>query len=127
MYCYFILLFYHYLTFELGVPLQLYKLESPSPKDYLSQVRLKLAKLFWRRFSKVVNLIFIIFQNISTLGRAWHFTWRQLNPLHPGILCAMIGWNCHSGSEEEDENVKRLPTDGRTDRRRTTVDQKSSL
>jgi hypothetical protein len=34
---------------ERGYPLPLNKLESPSPKDDLCQVRLKLAKWFWRR------------------------------------------------------------------------------
>ena len=42
--------------------------------------------------------------------------WRNLNPLHPGILCAKFGWNCPSSSGEEDEHVKSLQTDGRTDR-----------
>ena len=39
------------------------------------------------------------------------------------MLCAKFGWNWPSGSGEEDENVKRLQTDGRT---QTTCDQKSS-
>ena len=58
----------------------------------------------------------------------WFFIWTNLNPLHPRMLCAKFGWNCPSGSGEEDENVKSLQTDGQTeDRRRTTGDQKSSL
>ena len=28
--------------------------------------------------------------------------------LHQGMLCGKVGWNCHSGSGEEDENVKHL-------------------
>ena len=47
------------------------------------------------------------------------------------MLCAKLGLNWPSGSGEEDENVKSLQTDrqtdGQTDRRRTTGDQKSSL
>ena len=37
-------------------------LESPSPKDTLCQVWLKLAQLFWRRFLKFVN-VFSLFHN----------------------------------------------------------------
>jgi hypothetical protein len=40
---------YYYLPLERGLPLSLNKLESPSPKDDLCQVWLKLALWFWRR------------------------------------------------------------------------------
>ena len=67
---------------------------------------------------------------ISPWKRAGPFIWTNLNPLHPRMLCAKFDWNWPSGSGE-DENVKSLQTDrqtdGRTDRRRTTGDQKSSL
>jgi hypothetical protein len=43
------LLFRYYLPLEKGYPLYLNKLESPSPKDDLCQVWLKLAQWFWRR------------------------------------------------------------------------------
>ena len=39
---------------------------------------------------------------------------------------AKFGWNWSSGSGE-DENMKSLQTNGQTDRRRTTGDQKSIL
>jgi hypothetical protein len=42
------LLFCDYLPLEKGVPLHLKKLESPSPKDELCQVWLKLAQWFCR-------------------------------------------------------------------------------
>ena len=32
----------------------------------------------------------------------WFSIWRNLNPLHPRILCAKFGWNWFSGSGEED-------------------------
>ena len=68
---------------------------------------------------------------ISPWNRAIPFIWTNLNPLHPRMFCAKFGWNWPSGSGEEDENVKSLQTDrqtdGQTDRRRTTSDQKSSL
>ena len=38
------------------------------------------------------------------------------------MICAKFGWNMPSGSGEEDENVKSLQTDGRTDRQ-TDVQQ----
>ena len=40
------------------------------------------------------------------------------------MLSAKFGWNWHSGSGEEDENVKKLQTDGQTDRQ--TTDDMSS-
>jgi hypothetical protein len=43
------------------------------------------------------------------------------------MICAKSGQNWPSGSGEEVENVKSLQTDGRTNGRRTTGDQKSSL
>ena len=43
-------LFRNYLPLEEDVALHLNKLESPSPKEVLSQVWLKLAKWFWRRW-----------------------------------------------------------------------------
>jgi hypothetical protein len=38
-----------YKIFQCNYPLRLNKLESPSPKDGLCKVWLKLAQLFWRR------------------------------------------------------------------------------
>jgi hypothetical protein len=44
------------------------------------------------------------------------------------MICAKSGQNWPRGSGEEVENVKVYKqTDGKTDRRRTTGDQKSSL
>jgi hypothetical protein len=42
-------LFHYYLPLEKGYPLSLNKIISPSPKDNLCQVWLKLAQWFWRR------------------------------------------------------------------------------
>ena len=42
-------LFRSYVPLEKGAALHLNKLESPSPKDALCQVRFKLAQWFWRR------------------------------------------------------------------------------
>ena len=43
------------------------------------------------------------------------------------MLCAKFAWNWPIGSWEENENMKNLQTDGRTDGSRTSGDQKSSL
>jgi hypothetical protein len=45
-----LLLFRYYLPLEKGYPLRLNKLKSPTTKDDLRQVWLKLAQWFWRRF-----------------------------------------------------------------------------
>ena len=50
------LLFCHYLPLEKGVILHLNKFESPSPKDDLCQVWLKLAQSFWKRCQKCKSL-----------------------------------------------------------------------
>jgi hypothetical protein len=50
------LLFRYYLPLEKGYPLILNKLESPSPKDDLCQVWLKLVQRFWRRSRKCKSL-----------------------------------------------------------------------
>jgi hypothetical protein len=51
-----ILLFRYHLPLETGYPLPLKKLESPSPKDDLYQVWLKLAQWFWIRSRKYKSL-----------------------------------------------------------------------
>ena len=107
------LLVLHFL--EKDRALHLNKLKSPSPKDALCQIWLKLAQWFWRRrFLNLVN-VFCYFVIISPWKRARPFIWTYLNPLHPRMLCAKFGWNWLSSSGEEDENVKSLQTDGQTD------------
>ena len=66
------LVFLNYLPLKKDGALHLNKLESPSPKDDLCQVCLKLAQWFWRRrFSKCVN-VFLLFRIYLPLekGRA---------------------------------------------------------
>ena len=69
-----------------------YRLESPSRKGALCHVKLKLAQWFWRRFFKFYQYIFIF----SLLSPFWNrnvaFIWINLNPLHPRMLCAILGW-----------------------------------
>ena len=56
---------------------------------------------------------------ISPWERVGPFIWRKLNPLHPRMLCTKFGWNWHSGSGEEHENVKSLWKRQRQQRRTT--------
>ena len=73
-------LFSNYLPLEKGGALYLNKLESPSPKDALCQVWLKLAQWFWRRrFLNFVN-VFHYFVIISPCKRAGLFIWTNWIP-----------------------------------------------
>mgnify|MGYP003692482891 CR=1 FL=1 len=45
---------------------------------------------------------FLYFVIISPWKREGPFIWTNLNSLHPRMLCAKFGWNCLSGSGEED-------------------------
>ena len=95
-------LFRNYLPLEKGGALHLNKLESPSPKDDLCQVWLKLAQWFCRRrFLNFVN-VFSLFRNYLPFWKGGTLFWTKLNPHHSLILCAKIGWNWLSGSGEED-------------------------
>jgi hypothetical protein len=78
-------------------------------------------------FSKF-SVYFYSFAVISPWRRAIPFIWTNLKPFYPRMICTKSGWNWPSGSGEEVENVKVYrQTVRRTDRRRTTGDQNSSL
>ena len=60
----------NYLPLEKSGPLNLNKLESPSPRDTLCQVWLKLAQSFWRRrFFNFLN-VFSLFHNYLPLEKS---------------------------------------------------------
>ena len=69
----------------------------------------------------ILSMYLHYFVIISPWKRAGPFIWRNLNPLHPRMLCAKFGWNWLSGSGEEDENVKSLQTDRRRDDGRQVI------
>ena len=122
-------LFRNYLFLEEGGALHWNKLESPSPKDALCQVWMKLAQWFWRRrFFSVVN-VFSLFRNYLPLEKSGALHLNKLEcPLPKDALCQVwLKWP--GGSGEEDENVKSLQTDGRTDRQtdRRKVIRKANL
>ena len=73
---------------EKGWTLHLNKFESPSPKDALCQVWLKLAQWFWgRRFFNFVN-VFSLFHNYLPLEKAGALYLNKLeSPLPKDALC----------------------------------------
>ena len=78
--CYFA--FMYYLPLEKGGTLRLNKRESPSSKDTLCQVWLKLVQWFWRkRFLEILLKHFHHFVIISPWKRAGPFIWTNLNSL----------------------------------------------
>ena len=126
----------------MGWVLHLKKLESPSPKDALWQVWLKMAKWFWRRrFLKVVNL-FLLIPDYLPFGKGVALHLNKLeSPSPKDTLCHVWlklaqwfwrrRWKCEKFTDRQtDRQTDRWTdrwTDGWTDRRRTTGDQKSSL
>ena len=107
------------LLFDYNLPLKrtcllhLNKDESPTPKNVLCHVWLKLAQCFWREFLDFFNVFFGFSITISFWERAWTFIWTNLDSLYPRMLCVKFGWNWPGGSGEDVKSVKRLQTDGR--------------
>mgnify|MGYP003691681831 CR=1 FL=1 len=81
-------LFGNYLPLEKGGALHLNKFESPSSKDALCQVWLKLAQWFWRRrFFNFVN-VFSLFHNYLRLEKGGVLHLNKLESLSPkDALC----------------------------------------
>ena len=80
-------IFQNYLPLEIGRALHLNNFESPSPKDALRQIRLKLAQWFWRRqFLKFWQCIFII-SYLSPLGKWDHHLNKLEYPSPKNALC----------------------------------------
>ena len=103
----------------------LYKLESPSPRNALWQVLLKLAPLFWR-FFKFSNELFCYFLIISTCKMAWLFIFTNLNAHHPRMLYSQVWLNLTVRFLRRRRKCEKF-TDRRTNRRQTTPDQKAHL
>ena len=82
------MLFHNYLPLEKGRVLHLNKFESPSPKDALCLVWLKLAQLFRRRFFLISSMYFRYFLFIPPLekGRVLHLN-KLESPLPNDALC----------------------------------------
>ena len=77
----------NYLLLEKGRALHLNKLESPSPKDALSQVWLKLTKWFWRKIFNFDN-VFSLFRNYLPLEKGGALHLKKLeSPSPKDALC----------------------------------------
>ena len=114
-------LFHYYLPLEKGGALRLNKLESPSPKDALCQVWLKLAEWFWRsRFLNFVN-VFSLFCNYLPLEKGRVFYLYKIKSLRPLMLCAKFGWNWPWSSWEE-KKIWKVYDDKNNDGQRTKFD-----
>ena len=99
------LMYFHYYIiispWKRGGGLHLNKFESPSPKDALCQVWLKLAQWFLRRrFLNFVN-VFPLLHNYLPLGKVRALYLKKLES--PSLRDALFqGWNWPSGSGEEE-------------------------
>ena len=85
-----------------------YRLESPSSKDALCHVKLKLAQWFWRRFFNFINIFSFFSLSSPFLNGNVSFIWINLNPLHPKMLCAILGWKdqCLKDLAKKSEKLK---------------------
>ena len=80
-------LFCYYLPLEKGIALHLNKLESPSTKNALCQVCLKLTQWFWRRrFLNFVN-VFSLFRNYLPLEKGGALLKKLESPSPKDALC----------------------------------------
>ena len=79
-------LFHNYLPLEKGVALHLNKLESPSLKDALCQVWLKLAQWFWRRIFLKVIIVFSPFRNKLPLEKGGALQLNKLGCFVPSLV-----------------------------------------
>ena len=84
-------MFFHYFIIisplEKGGALHLNKLESPSSKDELCQLWLKLAQWFWRKFITFIN-VFSLFRNYLGLEKSVALYLNKLeSPLPKDALC----------------------------------------
>ena len=81
----------------------LLNLETPSPKDDLCQVWLKLAQWFWRIRFLNTSMYFRYCVMTSPWKRVWPFIWINLMLIfQPKRICAKFGWNWPSGTWGKD-------------------------
>ena len=112
-------LFRYYLPLEKSRALHLNKLESPSPKDALCKVWLKLAQWFWRRrFFNFFN-VFSLFCNYLPLekGMALHLN-KLESPLSKDALCHVWlklaqwfwrrRWKCEKFTDRQTDNRRKV-------------------
>ena len=111
-------LFRNYLPLEKGGALHLKKLESPSPKDALCQVWLKLAQWFCRRrFFNFVN-VFSLFRNYLPLEKGGALHLNKLESPSPKDALCQVGLKLAQWFWRRRWKCEKF-TDGRTDRQTT--------
>ena len=93
------------------------KLESPSPRDTLCQVWLKLAHCFWRRALKNFANVFSLFRYHLLLEKDVALHLNKLESPSPMMLCAKFCWNWPSSPREEDGWKCEKFTDGQMTRK----------
>jgi hypothetical protein len=102
------------------------KLEFPSPKDNVYQVWLNLACWFWRRRFLKIFSAFSLFRYYLPLERGFPFSLNKLDSPSPKDDLCQVWLKLVQWFWRRSRKCKRF-TDGQTDGRRTTGDQKSSL
>ena len=93
-------------------------IESPHPMMLVRLVKI------WRTLLKAFVNVFSLFHFYSPWKRACPFIWINLNPVHPGMLCAKLDWNWPSGSEEK---VKSVQKNKRNDRQTEDIRRSGKL
>ena len=87
--------------------------------EIITQIYPRLGQFLYKRSMGHIAPLRNQFKIINTFVQymyydySWTTFWTNLNPLYPRIHCAKFGWNCPSGSGEEDENKKSLQMDDR--------------
>ena len=96
------LFFRYYLPSAQSVTLHLNKVDSPSPKNDLCQIWLKLAQTHWKRRNfNFLNMYFLLFRDYLPLKMACLFIWTNLSPHYTKNLCAKFGlnWSAEDGRQ----------------------------
>ena len=95
-------LFRYYLPLEKERGLHLNKIDFPLPKDFVPNLVEISQVVLEKKIFKISLIYFRYFVIISLFKRAGPFIWKNLNPLHPRMLCGKFGWNwpCVSGEED---------------------------
>ena len=100
--------FPNYLPLEKDKALLLNKLESPSPKDALCQVWLKLAQWFWRRrFLNFVN-VFWLFPNYVPLGKGGVLHLKKLESRSTNDVLCQVWLKLAQCSKNKHSSLSRL-------------------
>ena len=76
------------------------KKKTKRPMGHIAHLRKQFKSI--NTYDYIITLIKRRKKNINFMRIYFFFIWRNLNPLHPRMICAEIGWNWLIGSGEED-------------------------